>query len=148
MKSAEAMRLLVVPTLLSVGCFDAGTTVSGAQPSSAPLPRLPRWPGRAGRVARLADDHGVVPMFTYYSEARTDPGCQRSGGPWYRDDSNTTSPNCKEHLAGARAVSDGLGKPILWWRYPLAFPPTSLAGAPATTGTTASDTSSLTRGSS
>jgi hypothetical protein len=63
-------------------------------------------------------------------EARTDPGCQRSGGSWYWDESNATSPNFKEHLAWARAVSDGLGKPVLWWQMPFGVPSDQPGGSP------------------
>jgi hypothetical protein len=55
-------------------------------------------------------------------EARIDPGCQRSGGPWYWDESNTSSPNFREHLAWARSLSDGVGRPLLWWQMPFGVP--------------------------
>jgi hypothetical protein len=63
-------------------------------------------------------------------EARTDPACQRSGGRWYWDESNVTSPNFKEHLAWARAVTEGIGKPILWWQMPFGVPSGRPGGSP------------------
>jgi hypothetical protein len=56
-------------------------------------------------------------------EAHTDPGCQRGGTTgWYWDETNQASPNFHEHLAWAKAVSDGVGKPLLWWQMPLGVP--------------------------
>ena len=55
-------------------------------------------------------------------EAHTDPACQRDDGPWYWDESNQTSPNFHEYLDWAKAISDGVGKPIIWWQVPFGVP--------------------------
>ena len=61
-------------------------------------------------------------------EAHTDPNCQRNDGPWYWDESNQTSPNFHEYLDWAKAISDGLGKPILWWQVPFGVPSATPGG--------------------
>ncbi len=61
-------------------------------------------------------------------EAHTDPGCQRAGSGWYWDETNSTSPNFHDHLAWAKAISDGTGKPLLWWQTPLGVPSTTPGG--------------------
>jgi hypothetical protein len=55
-------------------------------------------------------------------EAHTDPACQRNDGPWYWDETNQTSPNFHEFLAYSKEISDGLGKPIIWWQIPFGVP--------------------------
>lgn len=55
-------------------------------------------------------------------EAHVDPQCQRNDGPWYWDETNTTSPNFHEYLAFSRQISEGLGRPILWWQIPFGVP--------------------------
>lgn len=55
-------------------------------------------------------------------EAHVDPACQRNDGPWYWDETNQTSPNFHEHFAWAKAISDGVDKPILWWQVPFGVP--------------------------
>lgn len=55
-------------------------------------------------------------------EEGTDENCQREDGPWYWDETNTTSPNFHEYLAKSKAIGDGLGLPILWWQIPLGVP--------------------------
>ncbi len=54
-------------------------------------------------------------------EAGTDPNCKRDG-KFYWDESNAASPNFHEHFAWAKAIHDGLGKPLLWWQVPLGVP--------------------------
>ncbi len=61
-------------------------------------------------------------------EAHVDPNCQRNDGPWYWDESNQTSPNFHEYLEWAKAISDGLGKPILWWQVPFGVPSATPGG--------------------
>lgn len=61
-------------------------------------------------------------------EAGVDPNCQRGGGPWYWDASNTTSPNFREHLQWARAIHDGIGRPLLWWQMPFGVPSSQPGG--------------------
>ena len=56
--------------------------------------------------------------------------CVRNGGPWYWDESNTTSPNFAQHLALARRYFEGLQRPLLWWQTPLGVPAASPSGAP------------------
>jgi hypothetical protein len=63
-------------------------------------------------------------------EARVDPGCQRGGGPWYWDEGNQRSPNFREHLAWARAIFDGVSRPILWWQMPFGVPSDTPGGSP------------------
>ncbi len=55
-------------------------------------------------------------------EARVDPNCRRTDGPWYWDEANQTSPNFHEHLDWANALNQALGKPLLWWQLPLGVP--------------------------
>jgi hypothetical protein len=54
-------------------------------------------------------------------EAAQDPNCKRQG-QFYWDETNATSPNFHEYLSYAKQVSDGLGKPILWWQVPFGVP--------------------------
>lgn len=56
-------------------------------------------------------------------EAHTDPACQRGGTTgWYFDESNLTSPNFHEHLTTVTAISEVVGKPVMWWQLPLGVP--------------------------
>ncbi|MCC7539640.1 MAG: hypothetical protein IT379_25685 [Deltaproteobacteria bacterium] len=55
-------------------------------------------------------------------EAHVDPQCQRNDGPWYWDETNTTSSNFHEYLAFSRQISEGLGRPIIWWQIPFGVP--------------------------
>lgn len=63
-------------------------------------------------------------------EVGNDPNCTRNDGPWYWDETNQTSPNFHEHLAWAKAISDGVGKPILWWQMPFGVPHGTPGGSP------------------
>lgn len=63
-------------------------------------------------------------------EAAVDPACQREGGPWYWDETNATSPNFAEHLDWVRTVTDGLGRPALWWQMPFGVPSDQPGGSP------------------
>jgi len=54
-------------------------------------------------------------------EAKVDPNCQR-GGAFYWDESNTTSPNFHEYLAWSKAISSGVGRPMVWWQIPFGVP--------------------------
>jgi hypothetical protein len=60
-------------------------------------------------------------------EAHVDPNCQR-GGTFYWDETNRTSPNFSEHLAWARGIYDGVGRPILWWQMPFGVPSSTPGG--------------------
>jgi len=62
-------------------------------------------------------------------EAHVDANCQRGGGPFYWDESNTTSPTFHEHLAWVRALYDGIGRPILWWQMPFGVPSPTPGGS-------------------
>jgi len=62
-------------------------------------------------------------------EAKVDPNCQRSG-TFYLDETNTTHPNFKDHLGFARTITDGIGKPMLWWQIPFGVPSTTPGGTP------------------
>ena len=61
-------------------------------------------------------------------EAHTDPVCQRTG-TFYWDESNTTSPNFSEYLAWSKAISSGVGRPMMWWQIPLGVPSTTPGGS-------------------
>jgi hypothetical protein len=62
-------------------------------------------------------------------EAGNDPNCQR-GGSFYWDESNQTSPNFHEHLAWAKSIADGVGKPMMWWQVPFGVPSDEPGGTP------------------
>ena len=62
-------------------------------------------------------------------EAKVDKNCQR-GGNFYWDETNTTSPNFHEHLAWAKGISSGVGRPILWWQIPFGVPSDTPGGMP------------------
>jgi hypothetical protein len=62
-------------------------------------------------------------------EAHVDSQCQRNDGPWYWDESNQTSPNFHEYLDWAKAIGDGLHRPIVWWQVPFGVPSTTPGGA-------------------
>ena len=55
-------------------------------------------------------------------ERKVDPNCQRNDGTYYWDEENVRHPNFHDHLAWARAIRDGVGKPLLWWQMPLGVP--------------------------
>ena len=61
-------------------------------------------------------------------EAHVDPNCQRNDGPWYWDESNQQSPNFHDYLDWAKAIGDGIGKPVLWWQVPFGVPSTTMGG--------------------
>jgi hypothetical protein len=44
------------------------------------------------------------------------------------DETNWTSPNFHEHMAWAKAISQGLGKPVVWWQMPFGVPSTTPGG--------------------
>ncbi|MBL8716008.1 MAG: hypothetical protein JNL79_08430, partial [Myxococcales bacterium] len=54
-------------------------------------------------------------------ELGTDPNCKRTG-KFYWDETNTTSPNFKEHLTWAKAIATGMDLPLLWWQMPFGVP--------------------------
>jgi hypothetical protein len=60
-------------------------------------------------------------------EAATDPNCMR-GGNFYWDETNTTSPTFHEYLAWSKAISGGLGRPMIWWQVPFGVPSTTPGG--------------------
>jgi hypothetical protein len=61
-------------------------------------------------------------------EEHVDPNCQRDDGPWYWDETNQTSPNFHEFLAFSKEISDGLGKPVIWWQIPFGVPSDTAGG--------------------
>jgi hypothetical protein len=63
-------------------------------------------------------------------EEHVDPNCQREDGPWYWDETNQTSPNFHEFLDFSKEISDGLGKPIIWWQIPFGVPSDTMGGSP------------------
>ncbi|MEP7051891.1 MAG: hypothetical protein ABJB12_16115 [Pseudomonadota bacterium] len=60
-------------------------------------------------------------------EAAQDPNCQRQGN-FYWDETNQTSPNFHEYLAWAKAITSGLGRPMLWWQVPYGVPSATKGG--------------------
>jgi len=60
-------------------------------------------------------------------EAGVDPNCQR-GGKFYLDETNTTSPNFHEYLAWSKAITTGLGRPMIWWQVPFGVPSATPGG--------------------
>jgi len=60
-------------------------------------------------------------------EAAVDPACMR-GGNFYWDETNSTSPNFHEYLAWSKAISTGVGRPIVWWQIPFGVPSTTPGG--------------------
>ena len=91
-----------------------------------------QWSGSAGATAAYLNALGaaeadIVVLETLDRdagcfEAALDPNCQRGGGPWYWDETNSTSPNFHEHLEWARAIHDDTGRPLLWWQMPFGVP--------------------------
>lgn len=63
-------------------------------------------------------------------ESGTDPNCTRQDGPWYWDETNEKSPSFREHLAWAKALSDGVKKPLLWWQMPFGVASDAPGGTP------------------
>jgi len=61
-------------------------------------------------------------------EAHVDPACQRTDGPWYWDETNQTTPNFRQHLNWAKAISSGMGRPLLWWQMPFGVPSNTPGG--------------------
>lgn len=61
-------------------------------------------------------------------EVGTDPNCMR-GGKVYWDETNATSPNFHEYLAWCKAMTTGLGRPMLWWQVPFGVPSTTPGGS-------------------
>jgi hypothetical protein len=62
-------------------------------------------------------------------EVHSDPKCQRNDGPWYWDETNATSPNFHDNLAWVKKITDGIGKPMLWWQVPFGVPSTTKGGS-------------------
>jgi len=60
-------------------------------------------------------------------EAAVDPNCMR-GGTFYWDETNTTSPNFHEYLAWCKAISAGVGRPMIWWQIPFGVPSATPGG--------------------
>lgn len=60
-------------------------------------------------------------------EKATDPKCQRSGTFWW-DESNVTHPNFQDHIAWAKTIRQGVGRPLLWWQMPLGAPSPASGG--------------------
>jgi hypothetical protein len=54
--------------------------------------------------------------------------CGGAAGPWYWDESNQTSPNFHEYLEWAKAIGDGLHRPVLWWQIPFGVPSATKGG--------------------
>jgi hypothetical protein len=56
-------------------------------------------------------------------EAHTDPNCQRSDGTgMYWDETNTTSPNFHDFFTWSKALTSGVGRPMIWWQIPFGVP--------------------------
>lgn len=61
-------------------------------------------------------------------EAAAIGDCRGRSGTFYWDETNTRSPNFHEALATARAIADGLQKPLVWWQTPLGVPSATPGG--------------------
>jgi hypothetical protein len=61
-------------------------------------------------------------------EAGTDPNCKRTGN-FYWDETNQQSPNFHENFDWVKAVSSGLGLPMMWWQVPFGVPSATKGGA-------------------
>jgi hypothetical protein len=62
-------------------------------------------------------------------EAGNDPVCARAGA-FYWDETNATSPNFHEYLAWSKAITSGLGRPMIWWQVPFGVPSPTKGGTP------------------
>ena len=60
-------------------------------------------------------------------EAKVDPHCQGHSNVYW-DETNTTSPNFHEYLAWSKAISTGLGRPMMWWQVPFGVPSATPGG--------------------
>ena len=60
-------------------------------------------------------------------EAKVEADCQAGTGSYW-DESNQTHPNFHDHFALVKAMTDGVGKPALWWQTPLGVPSTTPGG--------------------
>jgi hypothetical protein len=63
-------------------------------------------------------------------EAGNDPNCTRGTTGFYWDETNTTSPNFREHLDWVKTLTSGVGKPMLWWQTPFGVPSDTPGGTP------------------
>ena len=63
-------------------------------------------------------------------EAAKEADCMRSGTGWYWDEANVAHPNFQDHLAEAKAFSQGLNLPLVWWQTPLGAPSATPGGTP------------------
>jgi hypothetical protein len=98
-----------------------------------------RWGGEPGAMVEFltavgaADaDYIAIDMLDRDAgcfEEHVDPNCQRNDGPWYWDETNQTSPNFHEFLDFSKTISDGLGKPIIWWQIPFGVPSDTPGGS-------------------
>ncbi len=63
-------------------------------------------------------------------EAAIDPNCKRggSGGSFYWDETNASLPNFHDYLAWSKAISSGVGLPMIWWQVPFGVPSASKGG--------------------
>jgi hypothetical protein len=97
-----------------------------------------RWAGDAGSMVSFLNGIGageadviVQDMLDRDAgcfEAHVDPSCQRNDGPWYWDETNQTTFNFHDYFQWAKTISDGLGKPIVWWQVPFGVPSTTAGG--------------------
>jgi hypothetical protein len=97
-----------------------------------------RWAGPAAEMVSFLNGIGageadlivedVLDRDAGCFEAHTDPNCQRNDGPWYWDESNQSTPNFHDFLDWAKAIGDGLHRPVLWWQVPFGVPSTSPGG--------------------
>lgn len=63
-------------------------------------------------------------------EAGVDPACMGRGTDgFYWDETNQSSPNFHEFLAWSKAISSGVGRPMIWWQIPLGVPSSTKGGA-------------------
>jgi hypothetical protein len=50
-------------------------------------------------------------------------------GTFYWDETNTTSPNFHDYLTWSKAISSGVGHPLIWWQIPLGVPSDTKGGS-------------------
>jgi hypothetical protein len=138
------------PAVLSPECDDLPNDLTGMGRCIVKLARrhAPKvalgfhasgWAGDGEAVGKFLADIGgsdadmvVIDMLDRDAgcfEAGVLPQCQRDGA-FYWDETNQKSPNFREHLTWARAVSETVGVPILWWQLPFGVPSETPGGTP------------------
>ena len=132
MQSSPDGKAAVHVTSLAPDCGDSSNDVIGMAGCLRTLARkyaprakigfhVSQWGGTASAIVSffkaIGADQGdflatdMLDRDAGCDEAHTDPNCQRTDGPWYFDETNTTSPNYTEHLAWVTQMTQGIGLP-------------------------------------